>query len=280
MTCLDGLTIGSYAESPTHRLGQIGIQIGTYNLNLTFYPMNSPDNTDHCAANGRLPAGRLLPILTGIFCAVLVLVPSMSSKFIAIGSLQIVGSTLIFPITLIFNDVLTEVYGYRQSRIVIWTGMGMQIFAAFFYWVIQIWPAPSFWTNQEAYNLVLGQAPRIVAASLSAYFFGEFANSLILSRLKYRQAGKPGGPQAARFVWSTIVGEGLDSVIFMTVGFLGVITLPELITTVLTIWAVKVLYEIAFLPLSMRISNWIKRAEGIDVLDDPQQTNYSPFASA
>ena len=220
---------------------------------------------------------KLLPILTGIFSAVLVLVPSMSSKFISIGSLAIVGSTLIFPIVFIFNDVLTEVYGYRQSRIVIWTGMAMQIFAAIFYYVIDIWPAPAFWTNQEAYSLILGQAPRIVLASLTAYFFGEFANSYILSKMKYKQGGTRGSRQASRFVWSTVIGEGLDSFIFTTVAFLGVWPTIDMVKVILTIWIVKVVYEIVALPMSMRVANWVKRVEGIDVIDDPKKTYYNPF---
>ena len=222
--------------------------------------------------------GRLLPVFTGIFTAVLVLVPSMSSKFISLGPTEIVGSTLIFPITFIFNDMLTEVYGFRQSRIVIWTGMGMQIFAALFYWIIQIWPAPSFWSNQAAYDTILGQAPRIVLASLSAYFFGEFANSLVLSKMKYRQGGKRGGSQAWRFILSTIVGEGLDSLVFMTIAFAGVMATPQLFKIVLTIWVIKVLYEILALPLSMSFTNWVKRVEGLDVIDEPKAINYNPFA--
>lgn len=223
-------------------------------------------------------AGRFLPIFAGIFAAVLVLVPSMSSKFIAIGPLTIVGSTLIFPITFIFNDVLTEVYGYRRSRMIIWTGMAMQIFAALFYWIIEIWPAPSFWHNQEAYNTILGQAPRIVLASLSAYFFGEFANSIVLSKLKYRQSGERGFAQASRFVWSTVVGEGLDSLLFMTVAFLGVMPTGELFTVAATIWGIKVLYEIIALPFSMPMANWVKKIEGIDVIDNPLTTDYNPFS--
>lgn len=220
---------------------------------------------------------RLLPILTGVFAAVLVLTPSMASKFISIGPLALVGSTLIFPILFIFNDVLTEVYGFRQSRIVIWTGMAMQIFAAFFYWLIDIWPAPSFWTNQEAYSLILGQAPRIVLASLTAYLVGEFANSYILSRMKYDQGGKRGFRQASRFVWSTVVGEGLDSLIFTLVAFLGVWPTMEMVKVIMTIWIFKVLYEILTLPVSMRVANWMKRIEGLDVIDDPKKTNYNPF---
>lgn len=224
-------------------------------------------------------SGRLLPIFAGIFAAVLVLVPSMSSKFIAVGPVTIVGSTLIFPITFIFNDVLTEVYGYRQSRVIIWTGMAMQIFAALFYWIIDIWPAASFWPNQAAYSTILGQAPRIVFASLTAYFFGEFANSLVLSKLKYKQSGKRGVSQALRFVWSTIIGEGLDSLLFMTVAFLGIMPADQLFKIVLTIWGIKVLYEIIALPLSMNIANWVKKIDGLDVIDDPRTTDYNPFSN-
>ncbi len=220
---------------------------------------------------------KLLSVFTGIFVGVLVLVPSMSSKFIAIGPLTIVGSTLIFPITFIFGDILTEVYGYARSRRVIWTGMAMQIFAALFYWIIDISPHPAFWNNQDAYHLILGQAPRIVLASLTAYFFGEFANSFILSKMKYAQGGKRGLKQGWRYVASTIVGEGFDSIFFMTVAFAGVIATPDLITTILTIWGIKVLYEIIMLPFSIPFTNWIKKIEGIDQIDQPEKTNYNPF---
>lgn len=221
--------------------------------------------------------GRLLPIFAAIFAAVLVLIPSMSSKFIALGPLVVAGSTLIFPITFILNDVLTEVYGYRRSRIIIWTGMAMQVFAALFYFLIDIWPAAGFWENQSAYSMILGQAPRIVLASLTAYFVGEFANSIILSKLKYAHKGRGGSAQASRFVWSTVVGEGLDSFLFMTIAFFGVMSNTELFKVILTIWGIKVMYEICALPLSMKFTNWVKKYEGIDVVDDPHVTSYNPF---
>jgi hypothetical protein len=221
---------------------------------------------------------KLLNIFTGIFVGVLVLVPSMSSKFIAIGPLYIVGSTLIFPITFIFNDIFTEVYGYKLSRKIIWTGMAMQIFAALFYWLIDIWDPAPFFENQEAYSTILGQAPRIVIASLTAYFFGEFANSVILSKLKYKQNGKKGTSQSWRFVLSTLVGEGLDSFVFMLVAFFGVLATEDLFITILTIWGVKVLYEILVLPFSTRFANWVKKVEGIDVIDTPEKVKYNPFS--
>src|SRR5436309_7135396 len=115
---------------------------------------------------------KLLSVFTGIFVAVLVLIPSASSKFIAVGPINLTGGTLIFPITFIFNDILTEVYGYAQSRRIIWTGLGCQVLAALTYWVVGIWPAAPFWHNQQAFMTILGVAPRIATASLIAYFCG------------------------------------------------------------------------------------------------------------
>jgi uncharacterized integral membrane protein (TIGR00697 family) len=174
----------------------------------------------------------LLPVITAIFVCVLVLTPSASSKFITLGSLSIgpwstdplniAGSTLFFPISYLFNDILTEVYGYERSRRIIWIGFASQIFAAAMYALIQAWPAASFWHNQASYDSILGQAPRIVVASLTAYFVGEFPNSFVLSKLKYFAGGRAGLNMAIRFVASTFVGEFFDSAIFMTVGFYGV----------------------------------------------------------
>jgi queuosine precursor transporter len=220
---------------------------------------------------------KYLPVLAGIFCAVLVLIPSLSSKFVTIFGLTVVGSTLIFPVVFILNDVFTEVYGFSRTRIIIWTGMLMQIVAAFLYWLVEVLPAPDFWANQDAYQTILGQSFRIVLASLTAYFFGEFVNSLVVSKLKYKQGGKRGSKQAVRFVASTIVGEGLDSLLFMTIAFLGTMPTSELFKIVVTIWAVKVAYEVVMLPVSMKIANFIKTAEGLDKIDTPNDTNYNPF---
>lgn len=236
---------------------------------------------DSKPSEGKIMAGRekfpLLPIITGFFVAVLVLVPSTSAKFIALGPLNINGSTLIFPIAFIFNDVLTEVYGYERSRRIIWVGFVAQLFAAAVYALLVWWPAASFWTNQEAFASVLGQAPRVVLASMAAYFCGEFVNSYVLSRMKHRQAGKRGTSQAARYITSTFFGELVDSIVFMTVGFAGVLANSDIIKTIITIWLLKTLYEIAITPVSIKLANWIKDREGIDEIDAPGVTNYSPF---
>jgi queuosine precursor transporter len=217
-------------------------------------------------------------IFTGIFCTALVMVPVLGSKFIAVGTFALNGSTLVFPITFILNDILTEVYGYKRSRRIIWTGMGCQIFATLMIVLIGIWPAADFWKNQAAFQTVLGLAPRITLASLTAYFFSEFSNSLVLSKMKYWQNGKRGFAQGWRFVASTIVGEFFDSVVFMSIGFIGTLAVKDIFATVLTIWAAKVLYEVIALPLSTRFANYVKGVEGVDKIDYPDHTNYNPFS--
>jgi len=222
---------------------------------------------------------KLFTVFTGVFVAVLVLVPSTSSKFIAVGPFNVPGGSLIFPITFILNDVLTEVYGYSLSRRIIWTGMACQIFAAFTYWIVEIWPPAPMWHHQAAYTDILGVAPRISFASLTAYFCGEFANSVVVSKMKFAQKGARGLAQGWRFVASTIVGEGVDSVLFMTLGFLGNFAAGDVVKTTLTLWIAKVLYEVIALPFSVRFANWVKKVEGIDKIDYPDRVNYNPFAA-
>lgn len=221
---------------------------------------------------------KYLSVITGIYVGALVLVPSMASKFISLGPFIMVASTLVFPITFIANDILTEVYGYSRSRKVIWTGLVCQMFAAIMYWIIGLLPAPDFWHNQSQYETILGTAPRIAIASLSAYFFGEFANSVILSKMKYVQEAKRGFYQGWRFVASTIVGEAVDSIVFATIAFTGVLTFKEVVITSFTIWAFKVLYEVVALPFSIKFSNWLKSIEQVDYIDQPNITNYNPFS--
>lgn len=221
---------------------------------------------------------KLINVITGVYVGALVLVPSMASKFVSIGPFSMVASTLVFPITFIANDVLTEVYGYTRSRKIIWTGLMCQIFAAVMYWLIKIWPYPDFWTNQGAYETILGTAPRIAVASLSAYFFGEFANSLVLSKMKYSQKGKRGFRQGWRFILSTIVGEAVDSVVFSSIAFSGVLPFSEVVNISITIWVFKVLYEVVALPISIPFTNWLKKVESIDEIDEPSIISYNPFS--
>ncbi|MBI5171631.1 MAG: queuosine precursor transporter [Candidatus Melainabacteria bacterium] len=219
----------------------------------------------------------LFNAITALYVAILVLVPSVASKFIALGPVNISGATLFFPVTYIFNDILTEVYGYSRSRQIIWLGFAAQILTAFAYWLVGIMPAAPFWHNQTAYDTILGIAPRITLASLMAYIMGEFVNSVILSRLKFAQGGQSGIPQASRFVLSTIAGEAVDSIVFLGIAFYGTMAFKDLVETALTIYVAKVLYEIVALPVSMRLAQYLKRVEHVDQIDNPSTTNYSPF---
>jgi uncharacterized integral membrane protein (TIGR00697 family) len=142
---------------------------------------------------------------------------------------------------------------------------------------VGVLPSASFWQNQEAYSTILGVVPRIAVASLTAYLAGEFANSFVLSRMKYAQRGRIGLPQGWRFLASTLVGQTLDSVVFMLVAFVGVLPFQDLLTTMVTIYWMKVAVEVLALPGSIRLANWLKRVEAFDQLDDPASTRYNPF---
>lgn len=222
---------------------------------------------------------KLFSIITGIFVASLIISNVASSgKIIALGPLVLPGGAVLFPISYIFGDVLTEVYGYGLSRKIIWTGFASLVLAALTFWIVGILPGASFWNDQATYDKVLGFVPRIVTASMTAYFLGEFCNSWVISKMKYRNRGERGTKQAWRFIASTIVGEGVDSIVFMGIAFTGRLTISEMIATGGALYIFKVLYEVIVTPFSVRFANWIKKIEGIDQIDHPEHTTYNPFA--
>jgi len=217
-------------------------------------------------------------VFTGIFVTVLVVATVASTKIFSLGSFTFPAGLLVFPITFIFNDILTEVYGYSRSRRIIWTGLGCQALAGLTFWIVGILPPASFWNHQAAYDAVLGFVPRVALAGLTAYFCGEFANSVVLSKMKYVEKGERGLKQGWRFVASTMVGEAVDSIVFMSIAFIGEIPPAAIVSTIITLYIAKVLYEIVALPFSIRFANWVKKIEGVDYIDTPQLTNYNPFA--
>lgn len=198
---------------------------------------------------------------------------TIAGKIIQIGPFFFASAIFIFPISYIFGDVLTEVYGYKASRKIIWSGFGALILMALCYWIAQILPAAPFWNNQDAFEVILGTVPRIVLGSIVAYFIGEFANSYVLSRMKIWSEGKR---LWMRTIASTIVGEGLDSLVFGLIAFAGVIPLGSLFLVILSGYVAKVLYEIIATPLTYFVVNKLKRAEGVDVYDIG--ISYNPFA--
>jgi len=191
-----------------------------------------------------------------------------------IGPWPFGAGILFFPVSYVIGDVLTEVYGYARARRVIWAGFAAVVFMAFMaYVVVALPPAPS-WTNQAAYETIFGQVPRIVFASVCAFWAGEFVNSYVMARMKLWTEGRH---LWTRTIGSTVVGEGVDSLIFYPLAFLGAEGwTPALVVTVLfTQWALKVGWEVLLTPVTYAVVGWLKRAEGVDVFD--RGTNFSPF---
>jgi uncharacterized integral membrane protein (TIGR00697 family) len=179
---------------------------------------------------------------------------------------------LFFPISYVIGDVLTEVYGYARARRCIWVGFCAMLFMAFMSWVVVKLPPSSTWHGQAAYEQIFGQVPRIVLASIAAFWVGEFVNSYVLARMKVWTKGRH---LWSRTIGSTIVGEGIDSFIFYPLAFLGIWDNHELLSVLLNQWGLKVGWEVLLTPATYAIVGWLKRREGIDVYDT--DTDFTPF---
>lgn len=207
-----------------------------------------------------------------LFVAILMISNTVASKIIQLGPFSVTGAIFLFPVSYIFGDVLTEVYGYRGSRRVIWMGFVALILMAVAYWVARTLPSASFWQGQDAFVAVLGTAPRIVLASITGYFVGEFANSYVLSRMKVWMQGTH---LWMRTIGSTIIGEGLDTVFFILIAFWGVLPTAALGPIIISSYVLKVSYEILATPLTYKVVQKLKQIEGIDTYD--REINYNPF---
>jgi queuosine precursor transporter len=216
---------------------------------------------------------RHLSTITALFTATLLISNTLDNKVFKLGSLDLPAGIILFPLAYLFGDVLTEVYGYAASRKVIWTGFASLVLMVLTYEIARVLPAASFWTYQEAYNAILGRVPRIVAASMTAYFVGEFCNSYVLAKVKVKMKGKA---MSLRFVLSTIVGEFVDTAIFVLIAFTGALPPAELVSVTLSAWAVKVGWEIIALPVTLPVVRYLKRAESEDYYDI--DTNFNPFS--
>ena len=207
-----------------------------------------------------------------VFITCLITANIMAVKLTTVWKFTVPAAVVIFPISYIFGDILTEVYGYRQARQVIWLGFCCNLLAVIAIWLGQILPPTSYWDGQSAYVRILGYTPRLLAASFVAYLIGEFANSFILSKLKILTKG--------RWLWtrtisSTLVGEGLDSLVFITLAFVGTVSGAQLAGIIVTQWLFKSAYEVIATPLTYGAVGFLKRAEGVDTYDNG--VNYDPF---
>ncbi len=195
------------------------------------------------------------------------------SKVVTVGGLTFGGGNLFFPISYLFGDILTEVYGYARSRRVVWAGFGALIFSAFMSWVVISLPPAEGYAGQAAIEQVFGSTPRIVAASMIAYFIGEFTNSFVLAKMKILSQGKH---LWMRTIGSTICGEAVDTSIFYPLAFYGIWSDELLVKVAVTNYLLKVLWEVVATPFTYRIVAAIKKAESEDYYD--YKTDFTPFS--
>jgi queuosine precursor transporter len=216
---------------------------------------------------------RYLEVITGLFVAVLLISNIASTKFVRFGSFDLDGGTLLFPLSYIFGDILTEVYGYAKSRRIIWTGFLAALMMSLTFALVAALPAGSGSEALDAaFNQVLGQVPRIVFASLIAYVVGEFVNAYTLARLKLLTAGRHFWLRA---IGSTLAGQAIDTLLFVTIAFVGVVGAPPLLAIIGSNYLFKLLVEILLLPLTYSAIAVLKRAEQEDFFD--RQTDFNPF---
>lgn len=215
---------------------------------------------------------KFLSVITGLFTGVLVVTNILNAKIFHLGSIFLPAGIITFPLAFVFGDILTEVYGYASTRKVIWTGFTALIFMAAAIEMGRILPSAPFWQGQSAYETILGQVPRVVLASMVAYFAGEFCNSYVLAKIKVRLSGRS---TALRFVYSTIAGQAVDTIFFVTIAFIGSVSGSELFNLMIYVWIFKVLWEVVALPITLPVVNWLKKVENEDYYD--RNTNFNPF---
>ncbi len=240
------------------------------------YSQSKNQSTENFASNSQKIFNgvnyKYYDVIACLFVAVLIISNIASAKVASLWGFNFDGGTILFPISYIFGDILTEVYGYAKSRKIIWIGFLCLIITALTLALVQYLPAAETWTNQAAYESILGFVPRIILASITAYFLGEFSNSFILAKMKIYTQGKY---LWTRTIGSTVVGEAVDSITFALIAFYGVLPLPAMLNLMGTIYVFKVLYEVAATPLTYKIVNFLKRSEGVDYYD--KNTKFSPF---
>ena len=204
-------------------------------------------------------------MLLGIlFNVCLIAANLLETKVIQVGSLTVTAGLLVFPISYIINDCIAEVWGFKKARLIIWSGFAMNFFVVALGLIAVAIPAAPFWEGEEHFDFVFGMAPRIVAASLMAFLVGSFLNAYVMSKMKVASQGRN---FSARAIWSTVVGETADSLIFFPVAFGGVIAWKELLIMMGIQIVLKSMYEVIILPVTIRVVKAIKKVDGSDVYD-------------
>ena len=209
-------------------------------------------------------------IVAALFVTCLLTANIIAVKVISLGPFILPAAIIIFPLSYIFGDILTEVYGYRWARKVIWLGFFCNLIFVIFVWVGQVLPPAPLWEGQEAYESILGYTPRLLIASFCGYFVGEFANSFVLSKMKILTRGRW---LWSRTIGSTIVGQGLDTSIFIILAFIGIPFFTPIM--ILYHWLAKTIIEAVATPFTYALVNFLKKKESIDTYD--YETNFNPF---
>ena len=205
-------------------------------------------------------------MLAGLFVMTLIVSNIASIKVVAIGPLVFDAGTILFPLSYIVGDIVTEVYGYRKMRSLLYVGVVSLILTMMTFWVVQILPASPDWPNQVAYESILGVVWRIVLASVTALFLGEIMNAYVMARMKVRSKGKN---LWVRMISSSVVGSAIDTVVFSTVAFLGTMSFGALAQLMATVFLIKITTEVIVSPLTIKIINIVKRREKIDTYEQP-----------
>ena len=213
-----------------------------------------------------------LDTITALFVTVLLISNVASTKIVAFGPLTFDGGTILFPLSYIFGDILTEVYGYARSRKVIWIGVAAALLMSLTFIVVGALPPAADWPHQDAYNTILGLTPRIITASLIAYFAGEFSNSFTLAKLKLWTQGRQ---LWLRTISSTLVGQVVDTALFILIAFTGVLPNSLLWTLIVSNYLFKCGVEILFTPVTYWVTGWLKQQEHEDYYD--RDTDFNPF---
>ena len=246
------------------------------------HPSPVPEGTPHPSitqVDASALAGRPLryfDFVMAAFVAILLLSNVIgAAKLSSLGGFTFGAGILFFPLGYVIGDVLTEVYGYARARRCIWAGFGAMLFMALMSWVVVSLPPAEGWEGQAAYEAVFGQVPRIVFASILAFWAGELTNSFVLAKMKLLTKGKH---LWTRTIGSTVVGQGVDSLIFYPLAFYGAWTTDQVLTVMVTNWAMKVGWEVVLTPVTYLTVNFFKRREGLDVYD--KRTDFTPFKTA
>lgn len=205
-------------------------------------------------------------MLLGVtFCVCLILANLLATKQIQIGSINLTTGVLVFPISYVVNDCITEVWGYQRAKLIIWTGFVMNFAFVLLAWLADMIPGAPYWTNQEGFHALFGLAPRVALASFAAFIVGSLLNAYVMSKMKIHDKGRR---FSLRAIASTVVGELSDSLIFFPIALGGIVPQKNLALMIVSQVVVKTLYEVVMLPVTIRVVAWLKKTEGSDVYDE------------